>query len=124
MMKKILIIIVLLVLVLGSAGLYLYGTSDYSEGTRIGTLNKFSRKGVVFKTYEGELNMNMYVGDMSATNASGTVWPFSALDNRVLLEEISKYEGKRVKLTYGEKYVKFPWRGDTKYIVNKIELIK
>lgn len=29
----------------------------YSEGTRAGQLIKFSEKGVVFKTYEGELNM-------------------------------------------------------------------
>ena len=48
--------IAILVLVLGVVGyVYWYYYNPYSDGYREGILQKFSRKGNVFKTHEGEL---------------------------------------------------------------------
>ena len=43
----------------------------YSDGTRTGLLRKFSHKGYVFKTWEGELQMSAV---MVPNDASGAVW--------------------------------------------------
>ncbi len=57
----------------------------YSEGVRVGTLQKFSVKGYVSKSWEGELVMEGV--KLKGTNEGGTrggnVWAFSVLDPAV-----------------------------------------
>ncbi|MBV6438573.1 MAG: 6-phosphogluconate dehydrogenase [Haliscomenobacteraceae bacterium CHB4] len=96
-------------------GYYIYRNYTISEGTRTGTLFKISKKGVVFKTYEGQLHL---VGSVMITSQS--TWDFSAQNARVY-EDLQKYEGKNVKCYYREKVDAFPWQGDTDYIVYKVE---
>ena len=43
--------------ILAIAGFFLWANYTYSEGTRAGDLIKISRKGYVFKTYEGQLKL-------------------------------------------------------------------
>src|SRR5512136_260842 len=50
---------------------------SYSEGERAGILQKFSRRGWVFKTYEGELAMSIVPG------VTPTIWDFSVRDASV-----------------------------------------
>ena len=86
---------------------------------------KFSRKGVVFKTYEGELNVGGLTN--SGDGAIPTTWEYSVRrsEERVLSElERAMSDHKRVKLHYAEKYVQFFWRGDTKYFVHKVEILE
>ncbi|MBO3115425.1 6-phosphogluconate dehydrogenase [Winogradskyella sp. DF17] len=94
----------------------------YSEGTRAGQLIKFSEKGVVFKTHEGELNL----GGLRTGNANdgleGNLWQFSVLNDDVLNDLINA-EGKRVKLSYKERYKAMPWQGETNYFITKVETI-
>lgn len=56
----------------------------YSEGVRVGTLQKFSNKGLVNKSWEGELVME---GEKIKGNSNGVrggnVWAFSVLDPNV-----------------------------------------
>lgn len=90
----------------------------YSDGNRAGRLIKFSHKGYVFKTYEGELNL----GGINTTNGGiliNNMWQFSVADKSVG-DSLSKLEGKDVTLHYKEKLIAFPWRGDSKYIVDKV----
>ena len=90
----------------------------YSDGNRAGRLIKFSHKGYVFKTYEGELNL----GGINATNGGiliNNMWQFSVNDKSVA-DSLSKLEGKDITLHYKEKVRSLPWRGDSKYIVDKI----
>ena len=48
----------------------------YSEGTRAGQLIKISKKGVFFKTNEGELNLGgLRIGDQQ-TALEGNIWSF------------------------------------------------
>ncbi|MDW7690472.1 hypothetical protein R9C00_23065 [Flammeovirgaceae bacterium SG7u.111] len=94
-----------------------------SEGIRSGTVMKVSKKGIVFKTWEGQLN----TGSIAQTGAAGTgVWEFSIpKDREDIFNELVEVSlsGERVKLVYKEKYAKFSWQGDTKYFVIDVEKI-
>jgi hypothetical protein len=92
---------------------------SYSEGTRSGNLIKVSKKGVIFKTIEGELNLG---GVSIAEGLEGNIWSFTVLDD-ALSKDFKPYEGKRVKVYYKERYKTMPWLGDTNYIVTKVELV-
>lgn len=101
--------------VLFCIGYYVYRNYTISEGSRTGTLFKISKKGVLFKTYEGQLHL---AGSVMITSQS--TWDFSA-KNAAVYEELQKYEGKSVKCYYREKVDAFPWQGDTDYIVYRVE---
>jgi len=124
MAKKILLaFFALLLLIL--AGYYLYTQYTYSEGIRAGQLVKFSKKGFVFKTYEGELNLG---GINTANQGNGAMvvnnmWDFSVVDETVA-NDIMKYDGQRITVHYKEKVKALPWQGETKYFVDKVEALK
>ncbi len=105
----------LIVFLFFSAGYYIYRTYTISEGSRTGTLFKISKKGVMFKTYEGQLHL---AGSMMISEQS--IWEFSA-KNSAVYESLQKYEGKTVRCYYRQKVDAFPWQGDTDYIVYKAE---
>ena len=99
--------------------------ANYSSGVRAGVPVKFSKKGVIFKTYEGELNVGGLTN--SADGAIPTTWQFSVRrsEDKVLEDmERAMTEHKRVKLVYNEKYVQLFWRGDTHYFVHEVEILE
>lgn len=108
---------VLLVVVLVAA-LWTWFTLSwsYSDGDRGGVLQKFSRKGWVCKTYEGELAMYVVAG------VAPQIWQFSARDPKVA-EQLSRYVGERVQLHYTE-HVGIPTNcfGETQYFVDRVSL--
>lgn len=112
--KKILWTILILTLISG-AGYYVYRNYTKSEGTRTGTLFKVSKKGYVFKTYEGQL---LLAGSALVTRTS--TWDFS-VNNEETYKALQALEGKTVKCYYKEKIDAFPWQGDTDYLVYKVE---
>jgi hypothetical protein len=87
---------------------------NYSEGERAGVVQKFSKKGWVCKTWEGELNMVVLPGGLPE-KFFFTVWdePTAAIINRNV--------GKRVALHYVEK-VGLPTTcfGETRHYVKKL----
>ena len=88
----------------------------YSEGNRAGVVIKFSKKGFIFKTHEGELNMGG-VNNLVNTAQVNQIWEFSVLDKSIA-DSLMKMEGKRVSLHYQERIKNLPWQGDTKYFVD------
>ncbi len=88
----------------------------YSEGNRAGLLQKFSYKGVMFKTYEGELIMSSIKSNQDVPLASEK-FLFSVPDKE-LAEKLMKLEGTMVVLHYREKNGVLPWRGETVYLVD------
>ena len=66
---------------------------SYSDGERAGVLQKFSRRGWVCKTYEGELAMSVVPG------VAPTIWEFSVRDETVV-PKLSAALGRRVVLHY------------------------
>ena len=110
--------ILLAVGLLTGIGYFIYRTYTISEGTRTGMLFKISKKGVAFKTYEGQLHLG---GSTILTTQS--TWDFSVKDATVY-QQIQQFEGKNVKLHYKEVVDAFPWQGDTNYIVYKAEALE
>jgi hypothetical protein len=88
----------------------------YSDGDRTGYVYKFSKKGYVFKTYEGILK----TGFVNIGNTSEE-WEFSVDDEKVAEQLKALDQRVVVKLHYKQHYTKLFWRGDTKYFVYKIE---
>ena len=118
--KRIIAIIVLLCL----AVFLFLNYASFSSGYRAGVPIKVSHKGVLFKTWEGELNVGGLAN--SSEGAIPATWAFSiAADDeqvRQRLEEAVTY-GKRVRVNYNEKFVKLFWKGDTKYFVYDVEIL-
>lgn len=119
-MKKI-IIILFVIAALAIVGLSFYANASFSDGFRAGTMVKISKKGYVFKTIEGELNLGNYFTEKGSPSTS--IWNFSVesgADSVMAKLENAVLTGKRVKLHYEERYVQLSWRGDTKYFVYKV----
>lgn len=91
---------------------------SYSQGERAGYVQKFSQKGWVCKTWEGELAMVSMPGTLSEK------FLFSVRDNSVA-EKVNKSMGKRVALVY-EEHVGIPTNcfGDTAYFVTDVRLVE
>ena len=115
---------VVLLLVLGG-GVWLYFTGNYSDGFRAGTVMKVSRKGYVFKTYEGQLNLGMILNQNSGQSVSvNNIWEFSVrAKHRDVVDALEKAmtTGQRVRLHYEEKYQALPWLGESRYFIYKVE---
>jgi hypothetical protein len=109
--------LVILVIVLG---LFLYWkySFTYSEGNRAGLLQKFSLKGNMFKTYEGELILSSVKSSADVSLASEK-FHFSVVD-KPLAEQLLKLEGTTVVLHYREKNGTLPWRGETAFLVDGV----
>jgi len=118
--------ILMVLLVVGIAIFSFAYWGSFSEGTRSGMVVKISKKGYLFKTYEGTLNLQTF-GANKSPNLVSESFEFSVESDQEevikMLEEAS-LTGERVSLRYVERLVRFPWRGDTKYFVEKVERIK
>lgn len=85
----------------------------YSEGTRAGELIKISKKGVLFKTWEGEISQGI---------SGAQIFEFSVLDKEAgVIEKLNELQGRYVKVRYVERYSTFVFWGDTKYFINDVE---
>ena len=112
-MKKF-ILIILGTIIIGATGYFAFlYTATYSEGVRAGELIKVSNKGVVFKTWEGEISQGI---------SGAQIFSFSVLDSDAeVIETLKTMQGQYVKVTYIERYKTFPWWGDSTYFVTKVE---
>lgn len=111
-MKKILFIILgsLLALYLTYFAFVYFVT--FSEGTRAGELIKFSHRGVIVKTWEGEISQGI---------SGAQIFSFSVMDQEAdVIEKLKEYQGSYVKLSYVERYDTFFFWGDTKYFVTDV----
>lgn len=90
----------------------------YSTGERAGYVQKFSEKGYVCKTYEGELVL------VSMPGTQAEKFLFTVKDKK-LVEKINKSLGKRVHLTYEEhKGIPSSCFGETPYYVKNIQVLE
>lgn len=110
-MKKIITYILLSVLLVCSAYYAFVYYVPYSTGQRSGELIKISHKGVLFKTWEGEISQGI---------SGAQIFSFSVLDDEAIAK-LKEYQGSYVNLTYIERYRTFFWMGDTKYFVTTVE---
>jgi len=119
-MKKFLTWFIVIFIVVTTFLVYWYYFNTYSEGNRSGILQKFSKKGNVFKTYEGELIMSSIASTSNVTIASEKFY-FSVKDDS-LAATMFNFEGKKVSVHYEQKRKHLPWNGETDYYVNSVQL--
>jgi len=119
LVKKILIAVV--VIAIGVFAFFYFG--KFSEGYRSGKVMKVSKRGVIFKTWEGQMDLQTFGAVRDNKNMVTETFKFSIEDNPQLIKELedAALAGERVNLHYYERYIKVPWRGDTKVFVNGIE---
>lgn len=109
------LLIVLGVVVLGVIGYTEFVLHwSYSEGERVGVLQKLSRKGWLCKTDEGEIAMYIVSG------VAPQIWNFTVRDEAVM-QQLSGKLGQRVRLHYSEhRGLPSSCFGDTRYFVNAV----
>jgi hypothetical protein len=108
---------VIALLLLGAAG-FTWVTLhwSYSEGERAGYVQKFSRRGWVCKTWEGEMAMVTLPGTLTEK------FLFTVRDDAVAAR-INSSVGKRVALAYEQhKWLPSSCFGDTEYFVKDVRI--
>jgi hypothetical protein len=102
--------------VLVAAYTWLSLTWSYSDGERAGFVQKFSKKGWVCKTWEGELLLATVPG------AIPEKFEFTVRDEAVASQLLANM-GKRMVLTYSQhRGVPSPCFGETEYFVEKMQV--
>lgn len=107
-------IAIILLLFFGVGSFYYFGS--FSTGDRAGVVIKVSQRGYIFKTWEGEMNLN----DQGNTIEK---FEFSVDDDQTkIIEELkdAALTGERIRISYIERYRTFSWRGDTKYFITEV----
>lgn len=123
-MKKFIVIVIISIIAIFSGWFWWKFYFTYSEGERSGLLQKFSRKGNLFKTYEGELVLNSLTANGNISPYSTEKFYFSVADDSLgHVMQAHTYEGKRVVIHYNQKNGVLPWRGDTEFIVDSVRLL-
>jgi hypothetical protein len=90
----------------------------FSDGDRVGYLQKFSHKGWLCKSYEGEMAMTTVPG------VAPLIWSFSVWDKAVA-EQVNALLGKKVVVHYREfRGIPTDCFGSTDYFVDTVEEVK
>jgi hypothetical protein len=114
-------LIVALVVGLGVLAFLYWGV--YESGVMAGKVLRITEKGILFKTYEGKLNLESF-GALKGASPIAETFDFSVTsDQTEVIGELQEValSGERVNLHFIKRYVRFPWRGDTKYFIEKVE---
>ena len=120
-MKKVWIIVLAVLLVLGVFVWYKY-FFVFAEGVKSGYLNYANKKGYIFKTYEGKMIQSGF-----RSQAGGTIqsYEFSfSVEDKQVADSLMRCSGKEVELHYREYLGTLPWRGVNKFVVDKIVSVK
>ena len=120
-LRKWLIITGVMVVILPIAAFALWSwvalSYSYSDGDRAGYVQKFSRKGWLCKTWEGEL------AQVNIPGAAQERWLFSVRDDSIA-KIISNSMGQQVSLHYEEKRgIPTSCFGETDYFVTAVRAI-
>ena len=92
----------------------------YSEGYRAGLLQKFSSKGMIFKTYEGEMILSSVSSTSNVVLASEKF--LFTMTNKTLVRQFDTLQGNMVIVHYKQKNGRLPWQGDTPYLVDSVKV--
>jgi len=99
--------------------------ATYESGVMAGKVLRVSEKGMLFKTVEGKLNLETF-GALKGASPIAESFDFSVeKDQKEVIQQLQEValSGERVNLYFVKRYGTFPWRGDTRYFVTKVERI-
>jgi hypothetical protein len=119
-LRKILYFLGFLIILILMALIYWKYLYTYSDGYRAGLLQKFSHKGAIFKTYEGELILSSVAGGNNVVIASEKFF-FSVTDKK-LASHLDTLQGRNIIVHYKQKNAALMWKGDTPYYVDSVRL--
>jgi len=117
-MKKFFTIFLLVALVLSAIWFAWHFYWVFGEGVKAGQLNNFTKKGYVFKTYEGKLIQAGFQGGQPGSVQSNE-FRFSVVNESVAGKLMSN-SGKQFELHYKEYMGALPWRGTSVFVVDSI----
>jgi uncharacterized UPF0160 family protein len=111
-----------LIILIVFLGIFIYWKYfyTYSEGYRAGLLQKFSSKGMVFKTYEGEMILSSVSSNRDVALASEKF--LFTMTNKALVRQFDTLQGNMVIVHYRQKNGRLPWQGDTPYLVDSVKV--
>jgi hypothetical protein len=118
MKPKVIVTSVLTIIVLLAGFFFFRFYFVFGKGVKAGELNQVVYKGYVFKTYEGRIIQAGFKGGTGATVQSYQ-FDFS-VEDKAIADSLMKCSGKQVQVEYKEYFGSLPWRGQQKYIVDKI----
>lgn len=107
-------------LVIMTSYLYWKYFYTYSEGYRAGLLQKFSSRGTLIKTYEGEMILSSVSSNKDVALASEK-FLFSMV-NKSLVRQFDTLQGEMVIVHYIQKNGIVFWRGDSQYLVDSVRV--
>jgi hypothetical protein len=112
---------VILTLFLLGSGIFVYVRYfyTYSDGYRAGLLQKFSHKGNLIKTYEGEMILSSVTGNLNVAIASEKFY-FSVTDKK-LADQLDTIQGQMVIVHYLQKNGTLFWHGESPYLVDGVK---
>lgn len=113
--RNISIVVIIVALVLF---IYFRFYFPFGEGVKTGQLNYVVYKGVIFKTYEGKLIQSGYWSS-SPGGIQSNEFVFSITDPTIA-DSLMHAGGHIVELGYREYFGALPWRGHSKFVVDKI----
>ena len=117
-------LIVLLVLGIATFSFLYWGT--YETGIMAGKVLRITEKGLIFKTFEGKLNLETF-GALKGVSPIAESFDFSVdgKEDAVIkaLQDVA-LSRERVNLHFKKRFMTFPWRGETKYFVTQVERMK
>jgi hypothetical protein len=122
MAGKIIRWIIFLIILTGAIFVYWKYFYTYSEGYRVGLLQKFSSKGTIFKTYEGEIILSSVSSNADVALASEKF--LFTLSNKELVRQFETLQGQNVIVHYRQKNAPVFWRGDSPYLIDSIMVKK
>jgi len=118
--KRVLKWFLYLVVIIGAIFIYWKYFYTYSEGYRAGLLQKFSSKGTLFKTYEGEMILSSVSSNRDVAIASEKF--LFTLTNKTLIRQFDTLQGDMVIVHYKQKNSIVFWRGDSPYLVDSVKV--
>ena len=118
--KKLLRWLLILIIITLTVFIYFKYFFTYSEGYRAGLLQKFSYKGIMFKTYEGEMILSSIASNKEVALASEKF--LFSVTNKNIVRQFDTLQGRNVIVHYNEKKGVLFWRGDSRYLVDSVKL--
>jgi hypothetical protein len=112
--------LLILVVAVGIIFIYWKYFYTYSEGYRAGLLQKFSSKGALFKTYEGEMILSSVSSNRDVALASEKF--LFTMTNKSLIRQFDTLQGDMVIVHYRQKNGTLFWRGDSQYLVDSVKV--
>jgi len=110
--------VVIIPLILFAGYTWITLSFSYSSGERVGNIQKFSKKGWLCKTWEGELSMVPVLGALPEK------FVFTVRDDKVA-EKLNQSLGKKISLYYDQhRGVPSSCFGDTGFFVKDVKILE